>query len=122
MSQATKPESSSITSVLKESRVFKPASEFSKKAWISSMAQYKRMYAESVKRPDKFWARVAKEELHWFKSWKKVLVWNEPFAQWFVGGKLNVSYNCLDRHLTTSRKNKAALIWEGEPGDSRTYT
>jgi acetyl-CoA synthetase len=122
MSQAAKPEGSSITSVLKENRVFKPGAEFSKKAWISSMAQYKKMYSESIKKPDKFWGRLAKEELHWFKSWKKVLVWNEPFAQWFVGGKINVSYNCLDRHLTTARKNKAALIWEGEPGDSRTYT
>jgi len=122
MSQATKPHASSITSVLKENRVFKPAKEFSKRAWIGSMAQYKKLYNESIRQPEKFWGRFAKQELHWFRPWKKVLVWNEPFAQWFVGGKTNVSYNCLDRHLTTARKNKAALIWEGEPGDSRTFT
>src|SRR5262249_46036026 len=60
--------------------------------------------------------------LHWFRKWKKVLQWNPPFAKWFVGGTLNISYNCLDRHLTGWRKNKAALIWEGEPGESRTLT
>ncbi|MSR65026.1 MAG: acetate--CoA ligase [Verrucomicrobiae bacterium] len=122
MSQPVKNESTNISSMLKENRIFKPAAEFSKKAWISSMAQYKRMYNESIKNPEKFWGKLAKEELHWFKAWKKVLIWKEPFAQWFVGGKTNVSYNCLDRHLTTDRKNKAALIFEGEPGDSKTYT
>lgn len=60
--------------------------------------------------------------MHWFQPWEKVLDWQPPFAQWFVGGKLNIAYNCLDRHLSTWRRNKAALIWEGEPGDSRTLT
>jgi len=79
------------------------------------------MHAESLKSPDKFWGKVAKE-LHWFKPFKKVLEWKEPFVKWFVGGQTNMAYNCIDRHLTTPRKNKAALIWEGEPGETRTIT
>lgn len=110
-----------ITSISTEKRVFKPSKEFSKRARVRSLAEYKKLYRESVEKPDRFWARMAKE-LDWFKPYKKTLVWNEPFAQWFVGGKLNVSYNCLDRHLTTARRNKAALIWEGEPGDERVLT
>ena len=107
--------------LLQEKRVFKPSKDFSKQAHIGSMAQYRDMYEESVKRPAKFWTKVA-NNFHWFKKWKKVLEWTEPHAKWFVGGETNISYNCLDRHLTTWRKNKAALIWEGEPGDSRTLT
>jgi acetyl-CoA synthetase len=110
-----------ITSTLKEYRVFKPNVKFSKSAHISSFAQYKKMYDESIRSPEKFWAKMA-EELVWYKRWNKVLRWKLPFAQWFVGAKINISYNCLDRHLTTWRKNKAAIIWEGEPGDSRTLT
>ena len=110
-----------ITSVLKEHRVFKPNSKFASHAHIRSFAQYKKMYNESIASPEKFWSKVA-EELSWYKRWTKVLRWRLPYAQWFVGGKINVSYNCLDRHLTTWRKNKAAIIWEGEPGDTRTLT
>lgn len=110
-----------ITSVLTEKRIFKPSPEFSKKAHVKSLAQYTKMYKESVKNPERFWEKIA-GELEWFKKWKKVLIWNPPFAQWFVGGKINLSTNCLDRHLTTSRKNKAAMIWEGEPGETRTLT
>ena len=105
----------SITSVLHEERVFKPGKDFARKAHISSLAQYQKLYNESVKSPDKFWGKRAKEELIWFKPWKKVLEWKEPFAKWFVGGQLNVTHNCLDRHLGTPTANKAALIWEGEP-------
>ena len=112
---------SDIESTLKEYRVFKPSKEFSSKAHIKSMAQYKKMYAESIKNPDKFFGKVA-EELHWFKPWKKVLQWKEPLAKWFVGGKTNISYNCIDRHAQNWRKNKAAIIWEGEPGEVRTIT
>ncbi len=79
--------------------------------------EYERLYKEAVAEPEKFWGRH-RRELHWFKKWDKVLEWNVPSAKWFVGGKINLSYNCLDRHLTTWRKNKAAIIWEGEPGDS----
>jgi acetyl-CoA synthetase len=104
-----------ITSVLHEERVFPPPKAFSESAHIKSMVQYKRLYRESIQSPEKFWAKQAKEELVWFKPWKKVLEWKPPFAKWFVGGQLNVSFNCLDRHLGTPAANKAAIIWEGEP-------
>jgi len=107
-----------ITSVLKEKRQFAPPSEFSSRAHIKSLADYEKLWQRAKDDPEGFWAERAKE-LSWIKPWSKVLTWNEPFAQWFVGGQINVSYNCLDRHLTSPRKNKAAIIWEGEPGDSR---
>ncbi|MDQ3012312.1 MAG: acetate--CoA ligase [Acidobacteriota bacterium] len=110
-----------ISSSLKEDRVFAPSTEFSSSAHIKSRADYDRIYKRSVEDPEGFWAEIA-SELHWFKPWDKVLEWNEPFAQWFVGGQTNISYNCLDRHLSSWRKNKAAIIWEGEPGDTRTLT
>jgi acetyl-CoA synthetase len=110
-----------IESHLVENRRFKPAGAFVKKARIQSMAQYQKMYRESIERPDKFWAREA-GELLWRKKWKRVLDWKLPFAKWFVGGQLNVSENCLDRHLRGPRRNKAAIIWEGEPGEQRTLT
>jgi acetyl-CoA synthetase len=110
-----------IDSTLDEQRSFKPSAEFSQKAQIKSLAEYEVLYKESVEQPEKFWARAA-EELHWFKKWDKVLDWKVPWAKWFVGGQLNLSYNCLDRHVQTARKNKAALIWESEPGEVRTYT
>jgi acetyl-CoA synthetase len=113
---------SDIDSVLKEKRLFKPSKTFSQQAYIKSFAAYKTLYRKAQKNPEKYWAERAKELLTWFSPWKKTLVWNPPFAQWFVGGKLNVSYNCLDRHLSTWRKNKAALLWEGELGEQRTLT
>jgi len=113
--------SQNIESHLVENRLFPPSKEFSKKARIKSMAQYREMYRESIEKPDKFWAREA-SELLWQKKWTKVLDWKIPFAKWFVGGKLNVSENCLDRHLEGPRRNKAAIIWEGEPGEKRTLT
>lgn len=115
------PESTAIESVLNESRLFPPPASFSANAHIKSFEEYERLYAEAEADPEAFWAKQA-EELHWFKKWDRVLEWNEPFAKWFVGGKINISYNCLDRHLTTWRKNKAAFIWEGEPGEQRTLT
>jgi len=110
-----------IESHLIEERSFKPDKEFSKKARIKNMAQYRRMYRESIEDPGKFWAKEA-NELSWQKKWTKALEWKAPYAQWFVGGKLNVSESCLDQHLTNGRANKAAIIWEGEPGESRTLT
>jgi acetyl-CoA synthetase len=110
-----------IESLLTERRVFKPSKEFAAKARIKSLRQYHRIYRESIKHPAKFWAREAKE-LTWQRPWQRVLEWTVPFAKWFVGGKLNVSENCLDRHLLTYRRNKAAIIWEGEPGEKRTLT
>jgi len=114
-------ESTAIESVLNESRLFPPPADFASKAEISSFEEYEKLYARAAEDPETFWAEQA-DALHWFKRWDKVLEWNEPFAKWFVGGKLNVSYNCLDRHLTTWRQNKAAVIWEGEPGEIKTIT
>ena len=116
MSQAT------IESILQEERLFNPPQEFSQNARIKSAEQYRELYQKAAADPEKFWAELAEQELHWFQKWDKVLDWQPPSAKWFVNGKINISYNCLDRHLTTWRKNKAALIWEGEPGDSRTLT
>ncbi|MEP6742771.1 MAG: acetate--CoA ligase [bacterium] len=110
-----------IESLQQEDRVFPPPPEFSEKAHIKSMAELERLRADATKDPEGFWARMA-EELHWFKKWDTVLKWELPHAEWFGGGRINVSYNCLDRHLQTWRRNKAALIWEGEPGDQRTLT
>ncbi|MBI4180147.1 acetate--CoA ligase [bacterium] len=111
----------SITSVQKEGKLYPPPKAFQKKAHIKSMAAYRKLYKRSYKNPASFWAKAAKE-LHWFKTWTKAMQWTAPNAKWFVGGKLNVSYNCLDRHLATWRRNKAAIVWEGEPGDQRTLT
>lgn len=110
-----------IESVQREERVFPPPKEFAEQAHIKSMAELEKLRAEASADPEKFWARMA-EELHWFKKWDTVLKWNPPHAEWFIGGKINIAYNCLDRHLSTWRRNKAALIWEGEPGDTRTFT
>ncbi|MGI8640361.1 MAG: acetate--CoA ligase [Pyrinomonadaceae bacterium] len=110
-----------IESTLQETRVFPPPPEFAANAHIKSFEEYERIYAEAEKDPEAFWASAA-ENLHWFKKWDTVLKWNEPHAEWFVGGKINAAYNCLDRHLETWRKNKAAIIWEGEPGEVRTLT
>jgi acetyl-CoA synthetase len=110
-----------IESVLQESRVFPPPPAFSSGAQISSMEQYRALAREAEDDPEGYWARMA-GELHWFKTWDRVLEWQPPFAKWFIGGRINVAYNCLDRHLNGPRRNKAALIWEGEPGDTRTLT
>ena len=109
-----------IEAVLKEERVFQPSEAFRQAARINRLEDYEALYRESLEQPEQFWSRVA-SELHWFKPWDKVLEWNPPNAKWFIGGQLNLSYNCLDRHLAT-RGNKAAIIFEGEPGDSRILT
>jgi acetyl-CoA synthetase len=112
-----------ITSMMEEKRVFKPSKELSQQAYIKSMAQYNKIYRKSIDNPEGFWGEMA-EQLDWFKKWDKVLVqdFSDAKHQWFVGGKLNVSYNCIDRHLTGPRKNKAAFIWEGDIGDTKTLT
>lgn len=104
-----------ITSLSHETRVFPPSKDFAKHSHIKSLAHYRQMYSDSIRSPEKFWAKQAKEEIAWFKPWKQVLKWKAPNAQWFIGGKLNVSFNCLDKWLGTPTANKAALIWEGEP-------
>jgi acetyl-CoA synthetase len=116
------PMNTNIESHLSENRKFKPRKSFSKHAHISSFDRYEKLYRKSIKDPKRFWAKQASELLVWHKKWKKVLEWKEPFAKWFVGGQLNASENCLDRHLTGARKHKAALIWEGEPGEKKTLT
>jgi len=112
-----------ITSMMAEGRAINPPEKLSKKAHIKSMAEYKKIYQQSIDDPEAFWAKMA-EQLDWFKKWDRVATddFKEGKHEWFVGGKLNVSYNCLDRHLNTWRKNKAALIWEGDTGDSKTLT
>ena len=110
-----------IDSVLREDRVFDPPEEFQAQAHIGSLADYERIYKEAEDDPEKFWAGIA-GELHWFRTWDKVLEWDAPWAKWFTGGLINLSYNCLDRHVATWRRNKAAIIWEGEPGEVRTFT
>jgi acetyl-CoA synthetase len=114
--------SNNIESHLIENRVFKPAKFFAKQALISDSDEYEELYRKSIKSPEKFWGQQAEELLVWRKDWDEVLKWKPPFAEWFVGGKLNVTENCIDRHLRGPRHNKAAIIWEGEPGDRRTLT
>ncbi|MGZ5438089.1 MAG: acetate--CoA ligase [Pyrinomonadaceae bacterium] len=111
-----------IQSLQHEDRVFNPPAAFSATAHIKSMEELEALRAEAAADPEKFWARMAESELDWFKKWDTVLKWEAPQAQWFIGGKTNISHNCLDRHLSNWRRNKAALIWEGEPGDARTLT
>ena len=101
---------------------YPPPPEFVAKAHVKGIEGYRALYERALQDPEIFWAEIAERELDWFEPWNKVLDWNPPFAKWFVGGKLNVSYNCLDRHLTTARKNKVAFLWEGEPGEQRAIT
>ena len=110
-----------LDTVMQETRVFPPTKEFCELARINSPAAYEELWQEAAADSESFWGRLA-DELHWFRRFDKVLEWSEPDAKWFVGGRTNVSYNCLDAHLDTWRKNKAAIIWEGEPGDMRTLT
>jgi acetyl-CoA synthetase len=114
-------ESGQIDSVMKEERLFPPSEEFAAKARIGSVEEYERLWKEAADDPEGFWGKLA-DELHWFQPFDKVLEWDEPFAKWFAGGRTNVSYNCLDAHLDTHRRDKPAIVWEGEPGDRRVLT
>ena len=106
-----------IEALYLEERKFAPPAAFRQQAVVADEA----IYEKARQDPDAFWAEQA-EALHWFKKWEQVRKWEPPWGQWFVGGKLNASYNCLDRHVETWRRNKAAIIWEGEPGDDRVLT
>ena len=106
-----------IDDLLREERTFPPPAEFRARAVVRDDS----LYAEAERDPEAFWARFA-AELEWSRPWDQILDWQPPHAKWFVGGKINASVNCLDRHLRGARRNKAALIWEGEPGDRRTLT
>ncbi|WP_263353561.1 acetate--CoA ligase [Acidicapsa acidisoli] len=110
----TKVLSQDLESTLREDRVFPPPPEFAAAANIPSLEAYESLYARSIADPESFWAEAA-SELHWFEKWTKVLDWNLPNAKWFVDGKINLSYNCVDRHALSDRANKTAIIWEGEP-------
>ncbi len=105
---------SGMESVLQESRKFPPPASFSSSAHIKSFEQYEQMYRESIDNPEKFWGEKA-AELYWFKKWSRVLEWNLPDAKWFVGGKTNLCYNCVDRQVKDGAGDKAAIVWEGEP-------
>ena len=109
--------SATIDSLLREKEQYPPSAAFRKDAGLKDDS----FRLDAAKDPEAFWARMAME-LQWTAPWSKVLEWNLPFAKWFVGGKLNVSTNCLDRHLSGPRRNKAAIVWEGEPGDRRVLT
>src|SRR5258706_5839929 len=111
-----------IESLQAEGRVFHPPAEFAEKAHIKSMAELEALRADATADPEGFWGRLTKGDLHGLKRGDGVLRGEPPHAEWFGGGKINISDNCLDRHLGTWRRNKAALIWEGEPGDTRTLT
>ncbi len=113
--------STDFKSILQETRVFPPSEEFKAKAHLSSMEEYQKLHAESINSPETYWPRQA-EELLWQKKWDQLLDWKPPFAKWFVGGKINVTENCVDRHAKGTRKDKAAILWEGEPGETRTIT
>lgn len=113
--------SGQIDNVMREERLFPPSEQFASQSAIGSLDAYEALYNEAKADPEAFWGKQA-QELHWMKPFDKVLEWDEPYARWFVGGQTNVSYNCLDAHLDTSRKNKTAILWEGEPGDERTLT
>ena len=110
-----------LDSTLRENRVFPVPEAFAEKAHVKSLAEYEEMYQRSIADPEAFWAGIAKE-LHWFEPWTKVLDWNLPWAKWFVGGKLNLCYNSVDRHALGARKDKVAILWEGEPGEVRKLT
>jgi len=116
-------EKGNIVSMMEENRVFEPSEEIKKEAYLS-MEDYRKMYQRSLDKPEEFWGEMA-DQLEWFKKWDKVCEWdfNKPELKWFTGGKLNVSYNCLDRQIKAGRGNKAALIWQGEPlEETRVYT
>src|SRR6476620_2751664 len=99
--------------------IYPPSPDFASRARVQGIEGYRELYEKAAADPESFWANLASYELRWFEPPTRTLEWNPPFAKWFTGGKINVSYNCLDRHLPTHRKNKVAILWEGEPGDQR---
>jgi len=113
--------SGQIVNVMKEERLFPPSEQFAARARIGSMEEYEKLWKKAADDTEAFWGELA-GELHWFEPYDRVLHWEAPFARWFVGGRTNVSYNCLDAHLDTPRRDKTALLWEGEPGDVRALT
>ena len=121
MESSTTSQQPNLDSTLRENRVFPPPAEFAAQAHVKSLEEYEALYRRSIQDPQKFWGEVA-AELHWFAPWSSVLEWRLPLAKWFVGGKINLCYNCVDRHALSSRKDKVAILWEGEPGETRKLT
>ncbi|MCL4476662.1 MAG: acetate--CoA ligase [Nitrospirae bacterium] len=113
-----------IDVLLKEQRRFPPPPEFQSRSLIKSIEEYERLYQWSVSDPEGFWTKIAEENITWQEKWGKVLQYDfsVPFVKWFIGGKLNASFNCLDRHISTPRKAKVAIIWESDEGNSRAFT
>ena len=107
---------------MSDPKTYPPSAEFSARAHVKSLEQYRELYDRAKADPEKFWGELATKELAWFQPFSKTLDWDPPFAKWFVGGKINACYNCVDRHLDTARKTKPAIVWEGEPGDERMIT
>ncbi len=103
-------------------KTYFPSAQFTSRAHVKDLEEYRELYAAAKADPEKFWGDLASKELAWFQPFSKTLEWNPPFAKWFAGGKINACYNCVDRHLSTARKTKPAIIWEGEPGDERSIT
>ncbi len=102
--------------------LYEPGAAFAARAHVNGIEEYRELYRRARQDPEAFWGEIAESEIHWFEKWSHVLDWDPPFAQWFVGAKTNVSYNCLDRHCQSHRKNKVAIQWEGEPGEQRAIT
>ena len=121
MTSSSTSQDPNLSSILREHRVFPPPAEFAAKAHIKSLEEYESLYRKSIEDPESFWAGIAKE-LHWFTPWTKVLDWNPPLAKWFIGGKINLCYNCVDRHALGALKDKVAILWESEPGETRKLT
>ena len=111
-----------VDTVMVEQRIFPPSQSFASRASIKSLAEYQQLYDAAAADLEGYWAAQAREHLHWFEPFQKTLQWDEPFAQWFVGGKTNASYNCLDAQIAAGRGDQVAILWEGEPGDTRTLT
>ena len=111
-----------VLDLMSESKLYPPSEEFSSRARIESMDEYRDLYARAKADPAAFWGELAGRELTWFKPYLKTLEWEPPYAKWFVGGKLNACYNCVDRHVLAGRKDKRAIVWEAESGETRTFT
>ena len=107
---------------MSDTKVYPPSPEFSSRANVPSMDAYRALCERAKEHPEEFWGELAEKELAWFEKFQNAFEWDPPFVKWFNGGKINASYNCIDRHLSTPRKNKVAILWEGEPGDQRMIT
>ena len=112
----------SIDTVMHEDRLFPPPAELAAGARFKSLEEYQQFYDAVAADPAAFWEKTGRDELHWFEPFTETLRWNEPYAEWFTGGKTNASYNCLDKHLDEGNGERTAILWEGEPGDTRRLT